>query len=198
MNYLAHFYLSFGQENWVVGNLLGDFVRGNLHHSRNAAYPDAIKAGIQLHRHIDSFTDEHAVVRACRKQLRPQFGLYSGVVIDMYFDYFLANGFAEFSPVPLRFFADNIYTILTKHRTGLPPDALLLVDSMIKYDWLTNYQYAEGMRRSFSGMSQRFDFLKGIENADEELFANEVLYADFFRQFFPELVHSCQQLAQKM
>ncbi|TAH14019.1 MAG: DUF479 domain-containing protein [Runella slithyformis] len=193
MNYLAHFYLSFGQENLVVGNLLGDFVRGNLHHPRNDVYSDAIKTGIQLHRHIDSFTDEHPVVRACRKQLRPQFGLYSGVVIDMYFDYFLAHRFAEFSPVPLQFFTTNIYTILTQHRANLPPEAQLLVDSMLKYDWLTNYQYAEGMRRSFAGMSRRFTFLKGIENADEELFANEAQYLAFFQEFFPDLLTSCRQ-----
>jgi acyl carrier protein phosphodiesterase len=193
LNYLAHFYLSFGQENLVVGNLLGDFVRGNLHHPRNAAYSEAIKTGIQLHRHIDTFTDEHPVVRACRKQLRPQFGLYSGVVIDMYFDYFLASRFAEFSTTPLRFFAANVYEILAKNRAVLPPEAFLLVESMTKYDWLTNYQYAEGMRRSFGGMSRRFEFLKGIENADEELFENETQYLDFFQQFFPDLVTSCRQ-----
>ena len=196
MNYLAHFYLSFDQEPIVVGNLLGDFVRGRLDHPRNAHYADDIKTGIKLHRHIDSFTDEHAVVRACRKQLSPQFGHYSGVVIDMYFDYFLAHHFVEFSPVPLRFFAANAYAILEKNRATLPPEALELVDSMIKYDWLTNYQYAEGMRRSFGGMARRFAFLKGIENADEALFENEEIYYGFFQQFFPDLLLSCRKFVE--
>ena len=194
MNYLAHFYLSFHQEPLIIGNLLGDFARGRLEHPRNAVYSDAIKTGIKLHRHIDSFTDEHAVVRACRSRLRAQFGHYSGVVIDMYFDYFLARHFSEFSPVALPHFATNIYAVLEKNRAVLPAEALPLVDSMQQYDWLTNYQYAEGMRRSFGGMSRRFAFLKGIENADEELFANEAIYEDFFRQFFPELVETCRLL----
>ena len=192
MNYLAHFYLSFGQKPLVVGNLLGDFVRGRLDHPRNAHYTTPVKQGILLHRHIDSFTDTHPVGLACRQALPPIFGKYRGVVMDMYFDYFLAKHFQDYHAQPLPDFVAEVYQTLETNRSILPADAGSLVDSMIKYDWLYHYQFVEGMNRSFRGMSHRFAFLKGIENAGEELSQRESLYESYFRSFFPDLVSSCE------
>ncbi|MCU0339870.1 MAG: ACP phosphodiesterase [Spirosomaceae bacterium] len=197
MNYLAHFYLSFEQEPLIVGNLLGDFVRGRLDHPRNAHYTTPVKQGILLHRHIDSFTDTHPVGEACRRSLPAQFGKYKGVVMDMYFDYFLAKHFEEFHAQPLRDFAQNIYVILRKNYATLPSESHRLVDSMREYDWLYHYQFIEGMRRSFVGMSRRFAFLKGIDQAADELAANEALYGAYFRSFFPDLVGSCQAFLEE-
>jgi acyl carrier protein phosphodiesterase len=194
MNYLAHFYLSFGQEPLVVGNLLGDFVRGRLDHERNAIYSDDIKKGIDLHRKIDYFTDTHPIVKACHEAMPTAFGHIKGVVSDMYFDYFLAKYFSEYHSQPLNEFAANVYQILEKNRAIIPTDAMNMVDAMAKYDWLTNYQYPEGMRRSFAGMAHRYKVLKGIDQADEELFKNEAMYDDFFRRFFLELRDYCQQI----
>ena len=192
MNYLAHFYLSFGQKPLIVGNLLGDFVRGRLDHPRNAHYTTPVKQGILLHRHIDSFTDTHPVGLACRQTLPPTFGKYRGVVMDMYFDYFLAKHFQDYHAQPLPDFVAEVYQTLETNRSILPADAGSLVDSMIKYDWLYHYQFIEGMNRSFRGMSHRFAFLKGIENAGEELSQRESLYESYFRSFFPDLVSSCE------
>lgn len=192
MNYLAHFYLSFGQKPLIVGNLLGDFVRGRLDHPRNAHYTTPVKQGILLHRHIDSFTDTHPVGLACRQALPPIFGKYRGVVMDMYFDYFLAKHFQDYHAQPLPDFVAEVYQTLETNRSILPADAGSLVDSMIKYDWLYHYQFVEGMNRSFRGMSHRFAFLKGIENAGEELSQRESLYESYFRSFFPDLVSSCE------
>jgi len=192
MNYLAHFYLSFGQKPLVIGNLLGDFVRGRLDHPRNSRYSLPIKQGILLHRHIDSFTDTHPVGVAFRQELPSTFGKYRGVVMDMYFDYFLAKYFEEFHRQPLPMFVADVYEILTEYRSSLPAEALPLVDSMVKYDWLYHYQFIEGMNRSFQGMSKRFPFLKGIEKAGDELALRERTYEAFFRAFFPDLISSCE------
>lgn len=192
MNYLAHFYLSFEQEPLVLGNLLGDFARGRLDHLRNDRYNSAIKQGILLHRQIDSFTDTHPVGQACRQALPAHFGKYKGVVMDMYFDYFLAKHFHEYHSLSLRHFTIWVYGILENHREMLPENALGLVDSMIKYDWLYNYQFNEGMNRSFVGMSRRYPFLAGIEQAGPELLTNEKLYESYFRSFFPDLISSCK------
>ncbi|MFN4144652.1 MAG: ACP phosphodiesterase [Runella sp.] len=192
MNYLAHFYLSFDQEPLIVGNLLGDFARGRLDHPRHVGYSQAIKQGILLHRQIDFFTDTHPVGEACRRALPDRFGKYKNVVMDMYFDYFLAKRFEQFHSIPLQDFAAGIYAILEKHRSVFPADALPLIDSMTRYDWLYHYQFREGMARSFAGMARRFDFLKGIEQADEELFMHEARYEAFFDAFFPDLIVACQ------
>jgi acyl carrier protein phosphodiesterase len=191
MNYLAHFYLSFGQEPLVVGNLLGDFVRGGLDHERNAIYDNDIKKGIDLHRKIDFFTDTHTTVKVCHAAMPVAFGHIKGVVSDMYFDYFLAKFFADYSPQALPDFTANVYQVLEKHRNIIPVEAMNMVESMTKYDWLTNYQYPEGMSRSFAGMAKKYKILKGIECADEELFKNEAMYEGFFRSFFEELKEYC-------
>ncbi|MEI7587794.1 ACP phosphodiesterase [Runella sp.] len=192
MNYLAHFYLSFDQEPLIVGNLLGDFARGRLNHPRNARYNEAIKEGILLHRQIDSFTDTHPIGQECRQSLPASFGKYRGIIMDMYFDYFLAKHFADYHAQPLKEFTEHIYAVLLKNRSTLPEESLSLVDSMRKYDWLYNYQFREGMSRSFNGMSQRFSFLKGIEKASEELFLHESVYEAYFRAFFPDLINCCK------
>ncbi|RDB07569.1 acyl carrier protein phosphodiesterase [Runella aurantiaca] len=192
MNYLAHFYLSFEQEPLIIGNLLGDFARGRLDHPRNDRYNSSIKQGILLHRQIDSFTDSHPSGQACRQELPNYFGKYKGVITDMYFDYFLAKHFADYHHLSLKQFTMYVYEVLEKHRSVLPQEALGLVDSMIKYDWLNNYQFLEGMNRSFGGMSRRYPFLAGIERAGAELFENEALYEPYFRAFFPDLISSCK------
>ena len=192
MNYLAHFYLSFDQEPLIVGNLLGDFVRGRLDHPRNSRYNTAIKQGILLHRHIDFFTDTHPAGQLCRALMPAVFSKYKGVVMDMYFDYFLAKNFDEYSTLPLRDFTAHIYKILYKYEDSLPQDSLPLLHSMTHHDWLYHYQFKEGIERSFMGMSKRFAFLKGIDKASSELFDNELLYEGFFRTFFPDLISSCQ------
>jgi acyl carrier protein phosphodiesterase len=87
VNYLAHAYLSFGIPDVVVGNLISDFVKGK----KQLEYPDSIRKGITLHRAIDTFTDSHPVTRHAKSYFRAVYGLYSGALIDVAYDYFLAN-----------------------------------------------------------------------------------------------------------
>ena len=99
VNYLAHAYLSFGIPDVVVGNLISDFVKGK----KQLEYPDSIRKGITLHRAIDTFTDSHAVTRHAKSYFRGVYGLYSGALIDVAYDHFLANdpvAFAEGAPGP--------------------------------------------------------------------------------------------------
>ena len=58
MNFLAHAYLSFGQEEILVGNLVADFIKGK----ELRQFSEDIQIGILLHREIDSFTDTHPLV----------------------------------------------------------------------------------------------------------------------------------------
>ncbi len=87
MNYLAHAYLSFGQDEVLVGNFIGDFVKGKM----MSTFPQEVQNGIRLHREIDKFTDTHPLVRAGQSYLRPLFRHYSTVITDIFFDYYLAK-----------------------------------------------------------------------------------------------------------
>jgi len=59
MNYLAHAYLSFGNQDILTGNMISDFVKGKTKFD----YPLTIQKGIYLHRQIDSFTDSHILTK---------------------------------------------------------------------------------------------------------------------------------------
>ena len=87
MNYLAHILLSGNDRRLQVGNFIGDFVKGTEYEQ----YPKRIKEGILLHRAIDSFTDNHPVFLETVDMLLPDFGRYSGIMADMFYDYLLAS-----------------------------------------------------------------------------------------------------------
>lgn len=86
MNILFHMFLSGHDEQLMVGNFMGDFVKGPL----DATFAPRIRQGLQLHRKIDSFAQRNASFQASRLRLSPFFGLYRGVLVDLFYDHFLA------------------------------------------------------------------------------------------------------------
>src|SRR5437868_3644589 len=111
MNHLAHLYLSIESEEWMVGGFIADEVKGKNYQT----YQKGIADGILLHRFIDEFTDEHSIVRQSKSHLRPQFGLFSGLIVDMYYDHFLAKNWSVYSPEPLRVFTERCYIVFEKY-----------------------------------------------------------------------------------
>ena len=71
MNYLAHAYLSFNQQEILVGNMISDFVKGKTKFN----YPEGIQKGIALHRAIDEFTDTHPATKEAAAFFRPAYRL---------------------------------------------------------------------------------------------------------------------------
>jgi len=98
MNFLAHLYLADPQPLGLLGSLMGDFVKGPL----GGRYPEPITRGIMLHRRIDTFTDAHAVVRASRTRISPGRRRFAGIMIDVFYDHFLARDWARYCPEQLK------------------------------------------------------------------------------------------------
>ncbi|MEQ8424061.1 MAG: DUF479 domain-containing protein, partial [Cyclobacteriaceae bacterium] len=88
MNFLAHIYLSGDNAQLMIGNFIGDFVKGK---NLSARYNPDVVLGIELHRAIDEYTDSHDVVQKSKVRLRPKYRHYSGVIVDMFYDHFLAK-----------------------------------------------------------------------------------------------------------
>ena len=59
MNFLAHVYLSGSNIHLAVGNLIADRVKGK---NIELLAPE-IQEGVLLHRAIDTYTDQHPLVR---------------------------------------------------------------------------------------------------------------------------------------
>src|SRR5215211_5615620 len=105
MNFLAHAYLSFNQPQIVVGNMISDFVKGASKFSFNGK----IQKGITLHRSIDEFTDMHPVTKKAKQIFQPHYRLYSGAIIDVLYDHFLANDPSVFTGDSLKKFTSEVY-----------------------------------------------------------------------------------------
>lgn len=168
MNYLAHAYLSFGQPQLLVGNMISDFVKGR----KKNAYPALIYEGIMLHRAIDNFTDTHNATREAKGFFRTDYGLYSGAFIDIVYDHFLAKNESLYFPGGLRLFAGETYRVLEQQEEYLPDRFRMLLPHMKRQDWLFNYRLTDGIRNSFRGLVHRAAYMHDSSRAFEIFLEN--------------------------
>lgn len=184
MNFLAHIFLSKNQENILIGNFIADAIKGNKYKN----YPSEIQQGILLHRAIDYFTDQHPNVKKSKRRLHKRYGHYNGVIIDIFYDHFLAKNWHNYSKVELPTYVDNIYTILEKNRDIFPLKMQKMLTSMIKYNWLVNYATFEGIEQVLIGMNNRTNGISNMNRAIEDLKINYTKFEEDFIPFFEELI----------
>jgi len=184
MNFLAHIYLSGNNELITIGNFMADGIRGNKYTS----YPIEIQIGILLHREIDTFTDAHPIVRQSTKRLHENYSHYSGVIVDILYDHFLAKNWSTYSEVPLDIYVQNFYEIINKHFDILPERTQYMMPYMIEDNWLLNYSKIDGIQGVLDGMNRRTKYVSGMNKATVEL---KKYYKEFeaeFTAFFEELI----------
>ena len=189
MNYLAHLYLAGDDSELLIGGLMGDFVKGRV----DPARPAAVRAGILLHRRVDSFTDQHPVVRRSKARIDPEFRRYAGILVDLFFDHFLACDWPAYSRQPLPQYARRIYRILNRQLPSLPPRMQHSVLYMVRDDLLVSYREIDGIRRALSGIERRLSRPSRLAEAVAELEANYASFREDFAEFFPELSHFARQ-----
>jgi len=173
MNYLAHLFLSERNEDILFGNLLEDFMHGRVEHQRNDHLSEAIKNGIRLHRRIDTLTDQHSIVKDCKRVFYTDFGKYASVVMDVLFDHFLIKNWSNFTDEPFDAFRSRVYTTLEKYRTFMPEELDKLVNSMILHDWLKAYETDEGLSKALSGLNKK------IKNGPDMLLSIPVMHQNY-------------------
>ncbi len=184
MNFLAHIYLSHEDENLILGNFIADMVKGR---QIEVFSPDIVR-GIKLHRQIDRFTDSHEIFGKSKKRLIEKYRHYSGVLVDMFYDHFLAKYWKDYSDEDINDFVKNAYDILLKNYSILPHRAKKILPFMIASNWLVNYADMGSLQKRLSGMAKRTKFDSGMENAVYDLRENYDLFLQEFRNFFPELI----------
>ncbi|NIJ54114.1 acyl carrier protein phosphodiesterase [Dyadobacter arcticus] len=187
MNFLAHILLSGEREGVLMGNYVGDFIKGRLTEEKTVDWNQDYVLGLKLHRFIDSFTDTHPEVQEAKHLAALSLGKLAGIVMDIYFDYFLASHFSDFSKDSLSAYVHAKYAVIEKNDYLVPQDMIPMVRSMIRQDWLTSYATFEGIDLTFQRLSRRAKFLAPISNAVNDLRANEDFYYQKFQKFFPEL-----------
>jgi acyl carrier protein phosphodiesterase len=186
MNYLAHVFLSDHTPEGVVGALLGDFVKGAV----GAPYSAPVREAILLHRAIDRYTDAHAGVRASCALVSRERRRFAGIMVDVFYDHFLARHWSSYCAVPLADFTREVYAILSQHSAGFPERLQRLLPYMIEDDWLGSYRELGAIDAALNGIARRFKRFpraQQLREAVQELEQNYSRFEDHFLAFFPEL-----------
>jgi acyl carrier protein phosphodiesterase len=172
-----------------IGNFMADGIRGNDY----LMFDDGIKKGIILHRHIDTFTDSHPIYRQSKHRLHEKYGHYSGVIMDIVYDHFLAKNWNNYSDEKLEDFAANFYQSLNDNYEILTPKTQNLLPYMTERNWLVSYASLAGLEMILFQMDYR---TKHRANMQEAIVEVQEFYTEFeeeFTLFFEELRVFCNQ-----
>jgi len=189
MNFLAHIYLSGNNDEIKVGNFVADWIKG----SDFKQYSPEIQKGIMIHRSIDTFTDNHPIIRKSKIRLSGDYGKYAGIIIDIFYDHFLAKEWDTYSKVPLPIFANEFYSLLGKHMQYFPDEIREFIPRFMQRRWLESYASIEGIRNVLTGMSKHTS-LPDHTNAAIQILHDQYdgIREEFF-EYFPQLVEHVRE-----
>jgi acyl carrier protein phosphodiesterase len=194
MNFLAHIYLSGDNHLIKIGNFMADGIRGKQFKN----YPQEVQKGIVLHRAIDTFTDAHPVFRQSTKKLHSRYHHYAGVIVDVFYDHFLAKNWANYSDENLADYVNDFYQSLSDNLPILSEKTVMMMPYMIDQNWLLSYQTIEGIDNILTQMDSRTKNQSKMRFASEELREFYTEFEEDFTAFFEELrAHAQQKLIEK-
>jgi len=187
VNWLAHVFLSEPSVEFQLGNLLADVVRGPR---RDALSADFVR-GAACHKAIDAFTDAHPIVKRSRARMSSEHRRFSGVLVDVFYDYYLARDWQRYSAVALDTYTGAFYAGAEPHLIALPPDARTMLERIIRYDLLGSYARVDGVERALRRISSYLNSRWGkeftLDRGVDDLLAHEAEFAADFHEFFPSL-----------
>lgn len=183
MNYLAHIFLSGTNPDVMIGNFMADSIKGSKYNS----YPVEIQKGILLHRQIDTATDAHPAFRESTKRLNKNYGHYSGIIVDIFYDHFLAKNWSDYSDIPLADYIQTFYKLLRDNFELLPVNVQKMAPVMMQGNWLLIYAELEGIDRVLAGMNRRTKNRSGMDKAGQELKEFYTLFEADFRLVMKDL-----------
>ena len=196
MNFLLHFLLARDDDDLRLGSLLGDVVKGRVERYDHPGTTPRLRTGIQLHRAIDSFSDQHPAVRRSKQRLAPTYGRLSGVIVDVFYDHLLARSWPAHHAQSLPDFTQDVYRTLRANLDRMPAAAHPLVHAMSRHDWLLSYAHIRGIDRALRGMAARAPIARGLATAAIDLERGYAAFAADFDAFLPELqAHAARVLA---
>lgn len=183
MNFLSHLYLSGDSEGLLIGNFIADSVKGSAFNN----FSPEIQKGILLHRKIDTYTDSHPIVEESKKRLREKYKKYSGVIVDVYYDHYLAANWNDYSNETLDQYTKKVYALIELYKHTFPLKSQMFTKYMFEYNILSAYANLEGIDRVLQGMSRRASFVSNMEHSIHDLKEHYLLFENEFKLFFPDL-----------
>ena len=184
MNFLGHIYLSGSNEEVLLGNFSGDFLKGRTHQK----YPPDFQKGVKIHRAIDTYTDHHSSVLKLNRLFYEKYHKYSGVIVDVAFDHMLGKTWALFSKRDLYEFIGEKHEILNRRIEETPLKVQKMIPSFIHKKWLETYQTVDGLELVYSRMALRTSLPAFSGFAVKTIRDNYNLFLDEFVLFFEDII----------
>jgi acyl carrier protein phosphodiesterase len=184
MNWLAHLYLSEPTPVFRLGNLLPDLVSASV----LAGLPPEFQPGIQCHRRIDAFTDEHPIFRRSIRRIEPPFQRYGGVLVDIFYDHILAREWDSFATLPLPEFAAEIYASFETQWSHVPAEGRPRLEAMCRTDWLCAYGKISGITEALTRIGARLRRPIDLAATVPLLVRDYEAFCGDFAEFFPQLI----------
>lgn len=184
MNYLAHAFLSNNDEDLLIGNFIADHLRGN----NFTGLSQRVIEGVLLHRRIDTFTDAHPEFKKSKRLFYDGFEKYSGILIDIYFDYFLAKNFSKYSGTTLEEFSKKVYKVYSGNEKHLPQTSSRFLEYVIKNNVYLSYSRIQGIETVLNHLSHRIKHRVQLDDSIRIFKENEAELQANFDLFFKDAV----------
>ena len=168
---------------------MADSIRGKSY----IDYSVDLRKGILLHRSIDSFTDMHPIYRQSKRRLHEKYGHYSGVIMDIFYDHYLAKNWDFYCEEKLEDYVDNFYQLLKNNIDLLTEKVKKMIPYMIAQNWLLSYTTIEGLQMIMIQMNHR---TKNRVQMQESIVELKEFYSEFdeeFSLFFEDLRKHCKE-----
>ena len=190
MNFLAHIYLSGSDDEIRMGNFIADSVKGK---KALLQFPEGVQQGIIIHRDIDFFMDSHPIVKVGMSRLRKNYPKFSGVIMDIFYDHFLAKNWNEYSTIKLEDYIQQIYKTVEVNQELLIGKSKMMFPYMREQNWLLSYRSIDGIESILSQMTQRINHIVKLNESVNELQEYYEAYDEEFKLYFEEIksfIHS--------
>ena len=185
MNFLGHSLISLEidentNKKTLYGNFTGDYYKGLVD---RIELPEALKKGITLHRTIDKISDRKE--NYLNELLVDKFGIFKGIVSDMFIDHFLSKNFHKLFNKDIELIEKEILNTIEKNRNIFPKD----FDRMFKWlndrNVMSNYKDIDFLERAFEGLARNIRKGEILNLATTELKKNYNLFEEkSIKEFF--------------
>ena len=181
-------------DGYLAGAVLGDVIKGPIPQS----LPPALRAGVYLHRRIDSFSNRQGDMKVSVLRFHPSLRRPAPILLDILADHCLSLTWACHATEPVRDFTMRIYAALARHDRHVSEAGRPFVDRMIETDLLGRYGDPEVIERAMAHVLDRLDFGHLREHLAVALTTDLPMFLDDFGRYFPALKAFATRMAQSL
>lgn len=185
MNYIAHIHIGHHTQTSLLGNFLGDFVKGNI----SDKLPPCLATGVSMHRKVDIYTDQHSLVTSLRQKFPPSLRRVSGIVIDIVFDHCLLKQWHHFTQQTEWQVLERFYQQLSEFDGIEQANFNRLSASLLQDKWLSEYKEPATCLRAFMSIERRLKHkIVFAHTAYDFVQTHQSLFDSTFSVFYPTLL----------